>query len=175
MSGLFQLWRVSAAPARPNRTGNLQGSHAPAPDSKGRLLRSRHTVPTRCKRTRRTGLAKRESDSVLFSSQSLTRNQQLWTSRALPVDGLTVRLRRFRKSHHLILASRDPNKTPGHQGTAVGSRVNACWPAVRVSSSYPKSAKVETACPCSKALLIPGTTRSRWSRTSPPITTGRLN
>jgi hypothetical protein len=29
---------------------------------------------------------------------------QLWTSGALPVDGLVVRLRGFRKSHHLILA-----------------------------------------------------------------------
>jgi hypothetical protein len=30
--------------------------------------------------------------------------EELWTSRALPVDGLRGRLRRFRKSHHLIRA-----------------------------------------------------------------------
>jgi hypothetical protein len=30
--------------------------------------------------------------------------EELWTSRALLVDGLRVRLRGFRKSHHLIPA-----------------------------------------------------------------------
>jgi hypothetical protein len=33
---------------------------------------------------------------------------ELWTSRALAVDGLRVRLRRFRKSHQFILAGHDP-------------------------------------------------------------------
>jgi hypothetical protein len=33
---------------------------------------------------------------------------QLWTTLALPVDGLAVALRRFRKSHHLIRAGHDP-------------------------------------------------------------------
>jgi len=36
--------------------------------------------------------------------------EELWMSFALPVDGLVVRLRRFRKSHHLIPAS------PGRSG-----------------------------------------------------------
>lgn len=51
--------------------------------------------------------------------------EELWTSGALPVDGLRVRLRGFRKSHHLIPAG------PKLQGVAVGSgapdkRVSAC-------------------------------------------------
>jgi len=36
--------------------------------------------------------------------------EELWTSRALSVDGLAVPLRGFRKSHHLIPAGLDPNK-----------------------------------------------------------------
>jgi hypothetical protein len=34
---------------------------------------------------------------------------ELWTSRALPVDGLGVPLRGFRKSHQFILAGHDPH------------------------------------------------------------------
>jgi len=33
----------------------------------------------------------------------------LWTTRALPVDGLRAALRRFRKSHHLIRAGHHPH------------------------------------------------------------------
>ena len=44
---------------------------------------------------------------------------QLWTSGALPVDGLGVQLRGFRKSHHLILAG--PKVLEGVRGIAVGS------------------------------------------------------
>jgi hypothetical protein len=55
--------------------------------------------------------------------------EQLWTSAALPVDGLRVRLRGFRKSHHLIPAG--PRSRQGDQGIAAGSdasgkRVSDC-------------------------------------------------
>jgi hypothetical protein len=51
-----------------------------------------------------TIVAKRAFDSDSF--HSLTRRPTLlWTARALPVDGLGVRLRGFRKSHHLSHAS----------------------------------------------------------------------
>src|SRR6202011_3554400 len=94
--------------------------------------------------------------------------EELWTSAALPVDGFAVRLRRFRKSHHLI-----PAGPLGLHGSAVGSdasnqRVSACC--VRINTF---KNKVETACPSSKASSIPGTIRSRWWKTSPPIITGR--
>jgi hypothetical protein len=51
--------------------------------------------------------------------------EELWTSAALPVDGFRVRLRGFRKSHHLIRAGSEA------KGIAVGSdescqHVSAC-------------------------------------------------
>jgi hypothetical protein len=41
----------------------------------------------------------------LFSKLIISARDQLWTSAALAVDGLPLRLRRFRKSHQLIPAS----------------------------------------------------------------------
>jgi hypothetical protein len=64
--------------------------------------------PARAGRIRRAGLGPRESDSGLFSWQKLTPSEELWTSGALPVDGLVVPLRGFRKSHQLIPAGLDP-------------------------------------------------------------------
>ena len=85
----------------------------------------------------------------------------------MPVDGLGCRLRGFRKSHHLIPAG--PGIEP-QSGIAVGSDASSQRaPACRVRINTIQKDKVETACPSSKALSIPGTTRSRWSRTSPPI------
>src|SRR5436305_595375 len=40
------------------------------------------------------------------SPQIVNAARELWTSGALPVDGLAVPLRGFRKSHHLTLAGR---------------------------------------------------------------------
>src|SRR2546421_642442 len=96
---------------------------------------------------------------------------ELWTSGPFVVDGLGVQLRGFRKSHHLIPASPDRSN-----GIAAGSHARDTR-APGGSRVYQQSAKVEveTACPCSKALSIPGTIRSRWSKTSPPTTTGRSN
>jgi hypothetical protein len=45
----------------------------------------------------------------LFSSQKLTGSKSCGKIEALPVDGLTVPLRGFRKSHHFIHASPDPD------------------------------------------------------------------
>jgi hypothetical protein len=59
---------------------------------------------------------------------------QLWTSRALPVDGLGVRLRRFRKSHQLILASSGPTGDCSRQRRVMSAHVA---PAVCVSHPYP--------------------------------------
>jgi len=58
--------------------------------------------------------------------------------RALPVDGLLVRLRGFRKSHHLIPAGLDPNKLWAIRGLqfAATRHVSACRPAACVSQSY---------------------------------------
>jgi len=44
-----------------------------------------------------------ESDSVLFSSTKVNAHQELWTIRALSVDGVEVPLRGFRKSHHFVV------------------------------------------------------------------------
>jgi len=46
-------------------------------------------------------------------ARSVNRRDQLWTAAALPVDGLRVPLRGFRKSHHLILAGPDQPKPRG--------------------------------------------------------------
>src|SRR6266404_4299907 len=105
--------------------------------------------------------------------------EELWTSRALSVDGLAVPLRGFRKSHHLIPASLDPDTLWAIRGLQLAAtrHASACRPAACGSNIVSEfcNNKVETACPSSKALSIPGTIRSRWSRTSPPITTGRSN
>jgi len=57
--------------------------------------------------------------------------EELWTSAALLVDGLRVRLRGFRKSHHLIPAG--PAKQAGLQ-PAAARQTGAYRPAARVSS-----------------------------------------
>jgi len=36
-------------------------------------------------------------------------HEELWTNRALSVDGFAAPLRRFRKSHHFVPASPDPD------------------------------------------------------------------
>jgi hypothetical protein len=50
--------------------------------------------------------------------------EELWTTPLCPVDGLGVRLRGFRKSHHLILAG--PKVFNGVRGSAVGSDAPVC-------------------------------------------------
>jgi hypothetical protein len=42
------------------------------------------------------------------SPAKVNAHEELWTISALAVDGLTVPLRRFRKSHHFVPASPDP-------------------------------------------------------------------
>jgi len=86
---LRSCFRAASGPVRRSRTGAWDEAD-----------------PARGTRIRRTGLACRESDSGLFSSQSLTQRDELWTSGRLFVDGFAVPLRRFRKSHHLIPAGR---------------------------------------------------------------------
>jgi hypothetical protein len=92
----------------------------------------------------------------------MTRDE-LWTSAALLVDGLVAALRRFRKSHHLIPAGPGgTQKTPEglRRKIAVGSDVSMSACCVCTSIVAYKG-KVETACPSSKASLIPGTIRLR--------------
>jgi len=66
-------------------------------------------------------------------ARGANRCDQLWTAAALPVDGLWVPLRGFRKSHHLILAGPDQPKptraqeTFGHDGSC-HRRPAACVP-----------------------------------------------
>src|SRR5712664_1807720 len=50
-------------------------------------------------------------------------SEELWTSRALPVDGLRVRLRGFRKSHHLIPAGPGPSGDCSWQRRVMSARV----------------------------------------------------
>src|SRR5258708_20692030 len=67
--------------------------------------------PARAGRIRCAGLrACCESDSGLFPWHKLTLSEELWTSAALPVDGLVVPLRGFRKSHQLIPAAAKPSE-----------------------------------------------------------------
>jgi len=82
-------------------------------------------IRPRVTRIRRAGLASRESDSGLFSLAKVNAGEELWTICALSVDGLRGRLRRFRKSHHLIRAG-----SGAPRGIAVGSGASiACRPA----------------------------------------------
>jgi len=77
-----------------------------------------------------------ESDSGLFPWQKLTLSEELWTSAALPVDGLVVPLRGFRKSHQLIPAT--PDQPGRHRGMAVGGDASAIartGPRVRINRS----------------------------------------
>jgi len=95
----------------------------------GRFASAKLTIeaadPARLERIPCAGLGLRESDSGLFSKLIISARDQLWTSAALAVDGLPVRLRRFRKSHHLIPASPgarsgDCSRQPRIMPTCVG-------------------------------------------------------
>src|ERR1700722_5407068 len=73
MSGLFKLWRTAVAPARATAQGTCMFPMPPEPDGVRQNRRLRHADPTRPTRIHHAGLARSESDSGLFSSQSLTR------------------------------------------------------------------------------------------------------
>src|SRR6266849_4268379 len=64
--------------------------------------------------TRRTRAKRIRFRFVLMAK--VNARDQLWTSAALPVDGLGVQLRGFRKSHHLIPASPGRPKDWATQG-----------------------------------------------------------
>jgi hypothetical protein len=65
-----------------------------------------------------------ESDSGLFSRQKLTASKSCGKIGALSVDGLRVRLRGFRKSHHFIRASPDPDSRRTMRELQVGNGAN---------------------------------------------------
>ena len=67
----------------------------------------------------------------------------LWTVDSHVVESSEVRLRRFRKSHHLIPAG------PRRLGSAAGKRRAIYLRRQRINQTRKKK-KVETACPCSK-------------------------
>ena len=113
-------------------------------------------------------------DSVLFQSlttRAVRRRDQLWTARALPVDGLARAVARIPQITSLEPRKlwRGPEIAPCSDASPF-KRVSAAR--VRINTS---KGKVETACPCSKASSTPRTIRLRWSRTSQPPTTGRSN
>jgi hypothetical protein len=120
------------------------------------------TGPARRARIVRAGLAVGESDSVLFSFAIVNERARAVESAALSVDGLAVPLRGFRKSHHLIPAGGSGQLKLKFQLSAM-RHASAYWPAacVRTIVSETSKGKVETACPSSKALLIPGIILSR--------------
>jgi hypothetical protein len=51
----------------------------------------------------------------LFTAQTVSPFDQLWTTHGLPVDGLRAALRRFRKSHHLIRAGHHSHPICSHR------------------------------------------------------------
>ncbi len=63
---------------------------------------------------------------------SISPLDQLWTTRALPVDGLRATLRRFRKSHHLIRAGHRPRPIHALDGST-GRSTSRGVPAPRPS------------------------------------------
>jgi hypothetical protein len=127
-----------------------------------RRAATKATVPARAARIVRAGLASGESDSVLFSFAIVNERARAVESAALSVDGLAVPLRGFRKSHHLIPAGGSGQLKLKFQLSAM-RHASAYWPAacVRTIVSETSKGKVETACPSSKALSIPGIIHSR--------------
>src|SRR6478752_3740536 len=153
--------------------GNPHVAMLPEPDRKRQNERLRQAKPDspEANPARRTRCQRIRFRFVLLLI--IMTREELWTSRALLVDGLRVRLRRFRKSHHLIPAGPGATQRECSRQRRVGQA------RIALRRAYHRiwiwKGKVETACPSSKASSIPGTIRSQWSRTSPPITTGRSN
>jgi hypothetical protein len=117
----------------------------------------RRPDPARLERIPCGGLGLREFDSGLFSKLIISARDQLWTSAALAVDGLPLRLRRFRKSHQLIPASsgarsEDCNRQRRIKPTGVG--LLRAYQTI-VSESFSENGKVETEMSSSKASSIP--------------------
>ena len=78
--------------------------------------------------------------------------EQLWTTLLCPVDGMGVRLRRFRKSHHLIRAN--PEVLGAFRDCSRQRRAVACGPTSRINLD--QEIKVET-----EMSLLEGTIDSR--------------
>ena len=110
--------------------GNPHVPMPPEPDCKRQNEQSRRPNRTRATRIRR---ARTRTPRIRFRFVLILiimTREELWTSRALPVDGLRVRLRGFRKSHHLIPAG------PGPRGLqfAATRQTSACRLAACVST-----------------------------------------
>ena len=154
-------WRQSACAHAPQRIPARSRTRRSNP------TRSRHEFGSRVNDRR-----PRQSDSGLFS--------KLIIVTAISCGRARFACGRTRRAVARIpqITSLDPGRPPGDPiGIAAGSGSVRCH-ALRASHacvSTQSKDKVETACPSSKASSIPGTIRSRWSRTSPPITTGRSN
>jgi hypothetical protein len=107
---------------------------SPCPHRRAAVLRRKFGHGTlfvnfsaRRERITRAGLARGESDSGLFCLLTIMTRDELWTSVALLVDGLRVTLRRFRKSHHLILAGLGGNQETAEEIAAGGHAfMSAC-------------------------------------------------
>jgi hypothetical protein len=101
----WELWRMAAAPASTFAIG-IQHVPMPPPRNSGGVAAhdfnnyGRRSDPRGAKSARRTRMPRIRFRFVLLLI--IRARDQLWTGRALPVDGLPVRLRGFRKSHHLI-------------------------------------------------------------------------
>jgi hypothetical protein len=101
----WELWRMAAAPASTFAIGNRQVPMPPPRNSGVVAVRDfdnygRRSDPRGANSARRTRMPRIRFRFVLLLI--IRARDQLWTGRALPVDGLPVRLRGFRKSHHLI-------------------------------------------------------------------------
>jgi hypothetical protein len=86
------------------------------------------------------------------SHPKVNAHEELWTISGLPVDGVRVPLRRFRKSHHFVPASHDPDALD-HRRVQPRREIRAHAGVPWAYHSYPnvEKGKVETACPSSKA------------------------
>ena len=145
--------RTSAARyEQPDRNyGESRGCQQAASASKNCMFPmpgARDSGPTGRKHPEKLTIGAREGDASRLHSARRTRlarirfrfvltinncvRDQLWMSSPLPVDGVPVQLRRFGKSHHLILASsRSPQGAPGLHPAAT-RHFSACRPAACV-------------------------------------------
>ena len=109
-------------PRQPGKTFGMGKRHVPM--SALRLLQSDVSAGKADSRARRSAgkwLTNRlPTKKIPICSQNhKCGGDQLWTMRALAVDGLGVRLRGFRKSHHFIGVRSRGIRKPG-QGAALG-------------------------------------------------------
>src|SRR5260370_22315645 len=132
MSGLKSIMANGGRASKARSTGNLHVPHVSSARLQPAKLTMKANRSARRARMQRVGLARREIRFRFVLMTIVNGREELWTGRALPVDGHPVRLRGFRKSHHLIRAG--PGQPQRGLQLAATRQASACRPAAFVST-----------------------------------------